>query len=919
MSLNGFVIENGVFKRYDGPDVEVLEIPEGVIALAEASLYASSEHLKKCKKIVIPASVKRIGSHLISFYSNNSFDNLEAIVVKGDIEYIGNGAFYYNCYGPNEDDFTSNIREIIFEGHVGEIGNEAFRNTKIKHFIAPKGIDQLGDRVFWRSIYLEEFIAPGLQTIGEDCFLDCKKLRKIDIPESCKVSKNSFAGCDGLANADGQFVFNGTLFNTRNNRGCDCTDKRVWKSIPDGISTIDDYSIGYKDSFCIPVGVTTIQNQGYLNAKIDYAEDYFKTDSKLSGKGFFKLLENQWAKQLSPEDWAYLYLYQTGKTTEGILSKHKKDVDATVEGMLAALEKYGKEKHFIRAAEYMLDNVDRISLENMRKMYDFFKNKKSKKAAPLLEPFLGSENGTGLEDPYAEWRSVFNEHLLDRSIKANRGDDALFEKVRLAGTECLAPAYLVKCAIVPYLDQYTGRPKHIGRYKFDYIDVKFVELADKAAALLNLSDVQELVEKEFQLGGSAWLLPYGRYASSAQITSLISSMKKWEDWYSYGTSGRSDIIIARGVLMLSGTREAMMRLDKEGLLCAYANLRGTDEDSVRDTVLAEFGLDSTGRKVYDLGTKTIVASLTAELTLSLFDEAAKKEIKSIPKKGTDPDLAEKAAADFAEMKKNAKKVVKGRNDILFEDFLSGKTRSASSWIASYTKNPLLRRVAELIVWVQGEDTFTLTEDGAIDCNGAEYAIDQNIRIGVAHPIEMDQEEVKLWQNYFVTQGLKQPFSQIWEPAIDRTTIKKDRYAGCFIPFYRFRGQGKHGISVEDINFHNEIYIEFADCNADVERIDYRRHDIENDDRFEVKSFSLKKYTRQANHIVAYLDKATIVGRILKDDVSVAQFLPQFTFAQITEFIKLARENNCTNATAILLDYQHKHFPDFDPMAEFTLD
>ena len=54
-------------------------------------------------------------------------------------------------------------------------------------------------------------------------------------------------------------------------------------------------------------------------------------------------------------------------------------------------------------------------------------------------------------------------------------------------------------------------------------------------------------------------------------------------------------------------------------------------------------------------------------------------------------------------------------------------------------------------------------------------------------------------------------------------------------------------------------------------------------------------------------------------MSVADLLPGFTLAQITEFIRLATENTCTNVTVILLDYKNKHFASFDPMEEFSLD
>ena len=543
---------------------------------------------------------------------------------------------------------------------------------------------------------------------------------------------------------------------------------------------------------------------------------------------------------------------------------------------------------------------------------------KAKKAASLLAPYLRVDQ-EDINDTFAEWKKAFNDHLLEKSVKTNNGDIKLFDKVRMTGTEEFAPPFVVKCAVAPYLDLYTGRPKHIGGYKTDHIDVKIIELADKAAELLNVIDLQGLLEKECGNGNSAWLLPYCRYATGQQISALISKMRKWENWYEFGATGRGDIITARGSLMLSETREAIMYLEKKNLLSDYAKLRGTDADVIRDTVLAEFGLDASGKKEYDLGSKKVVVSLAQDLSLVIYDVAENKTVKSIPKKGTDPELVKEAAADFSEMKKNTKKVVKSRNEMLFDDFLSGKTKPAVSWKASYTKNPLLKCVSELIVWNQGKSTFIMTQDGPVDFNGNLYEIDENTEIGVAHPIEMETAVIEAWQKYFTSKGLKQPFSQIWEPVIEKDEIKEDRYKGCLIPFYRFRSQEKHGITIEDYNFHDEIVISFKDCNTNVERIDLHRHEIRNDDNFEITSFSFKDYTRQVNHIVAYLDKISVYDRILKDDISIAMSLKEFTLAQITEFINIALEHNCTNCLAMLMDYKNKTYSSYDPMDEFTLE
>ena len=46
----------------------------------------------------------------------------------------------------------------------------------------------------------------------------------------------------------------------------------------------------------------------------------------------------------------------------------------------------------------------------------------------------------------------------------------------------------------------------------------------------------------------------------------------------------------------------------------YAEPRGADGETLRDTALAEFGLDESGKKVYDLGGNTIIVALAQDLT-----------------------------------------------------------------------------------------------------------------------------------------------------------------------------------------------------------------------------------------------------------------------------------------------------------------
>ena len=490
----------------------------------------------------------------------------------------------------------------------------------------------------------------------------------------------------------------------------------------------------------------------------------------------------------------------------------------------------------------------------------------------------------------------FNPSLYETFLKRLKVSDKHFKSVKYKDSEKMAPAFVVECAVVPYMQQLTTIPTKIGDYQ------KGDNLVGK--------DMPSVYHT---------LVPYGRFASGKQISGLAARMNKWRKWDEYSATGRKSIIVARGAILLNDSREAMLYADKAGILDRYARIRGMDTDVMRDNVMSDFGLDKDGKKAFDLGNTTVEVSVNRELKLDLYDTAAGKEVKSIPKRGADPDKYEQVKAEHADIKKNLKDIVKNRTELLFNAFLSGKTRKPNSWRNSYLNNFILHKVGELVVWDQKGKTFILTEDGVIDCNGDAYDINDKDSIGVAHPMYMNPGEAKAWQKYFTSHGLKQPFEQVWEPVIDMDRFKPNRYEGRMIPYYKFLKKEKHGISVYDYNFHNEIDITFVDCDARVNRVDWGRHSIDMNDRFEVKEIKIKRATRVANHVIAYLDKITAIDRIIADDTTFIETLHDCSLAQITDYINVANENNAINVLAALMDYKNANFADFDPMDEFILD
>jgi len=950
-------------------DVETIEIPEGVVYIGTNAF----KELKKLKSITLPSTLRVLGDGALSFLpklerldishtqvevlENNVLmycRQLQELLLPEGLKQIKNSVVE-QCAGLKHLELPASL-EVL--GSNDGYSEEVFSQSGLEEITLPEGITEIPLRSFFGCRQLKKVTLPAsVKKIGKEAFLGCVNLTEINIPAGLTdVGEDAFCHCCSLDRPEfpealtAQEDFWGNIgFGDEN--GCVVKDGVLLKYvgplnrvvITEGVSVIEKDALNISwmlnanpTEYVLPDSLKVIHEQtiGQSYHNIRLPEGYLQTQEALPAAYTVTLLEGAWARKAKPLDYAAMYLFQKGKTLLKLVEqKLTESPEQTLSCFVQLLSGPCKAAHVVKAAEFVLENKKHLSTEEIGKLYAIAADKKAKKAVELLKPLAGdavsagepekkakapSKKEVAAEALCAPFRAAFDEYLLDKTFKSKKGKDALLKTIQLKTGEA-APVYLTKCAIVPYLEQCGERPKHIGGYKTDSIPVKIVEMADQAAALLNREQLQKALEELYKLGGALWLVPLCRYGSKEQISALITDMRKWENWYTYGATGRGNIIIARGALMLSDTREAMMYLDKCGQLYTYAAMRHMDEDSIRDTVLADFGLDEKGKLVYDLGGKTIEVSLAPNLSLKLLDLEAGKEVKSLPKKGSDPELLAAASASLSDMKKNLKKVVKGRNDILFSQFLGGGTRNAGSWKASYLGNPVLNMVARLLVWKQGLDTFILSESGAVNCFGEPYTIRDSGAIGVAHPMEMDKDTLEKWRQYLCSKGIVQPFEQMWEPAYAAKDIAKDRYKGTQVSVFRFMRNEKHGISFCDEDFHNNIGFWLTDCDLEYERTQWHRHEIGKDETFTLGNFSFRRYTRRVNHLVYLLDKWTVLERIAKDDVTVEQILPSFTLAQITEFIKVAAESNSTNVTALLLNYKNQKFADFDPMEEFSLE
>ena len=911
-------------------------IPDGITEIDKNAFFG----MDSINSITIPDSVEKIGKRAIFGIPDleiKASDNVKEIIRRDSMVIKKNELREYN----------GNDTEVIVPDGIKTIAPNAFSQAaSVKKILLPDSVKSIDYATFSYCEKLESINLPeGITFEGSEHFKNCASLKEIWIPDSVvKTGHSLFKECKSLTKVrlpETIRYVNGSLF-----EGCESLEH---VTIPASVVEI------HVDAFD---GCTSLKTIEFLNPDIKLEDDVFGdemppelmkncpeiyTHMKDAAIRRYILKKNIW-QSIPVEIQCEIYTAKQGKTLVPMYPECIGDqVVPLGEEIMRKLEGKASVKECNIAATFMAQFFLQLPQELLKNMYTALENAKNgKKALQTLTDntalmaaiecksddvqaadggieqkvfsFL-AKMGWSAKDPELKLEEYYSLKLTDLAEVMDKEGNAVPPFV-IAWLLCIHETLKEK-------DSYHGsraKPDVVPAYEKPGVcpeAAEIIEMLDEESwnrCLVHIANIHLAI----MVGRTKKMFlsyPLCRYLGEENMEQLTKRAPSWRS--SVSGNDAPPLATFRRANAYSDTRAAMMFADKFGELDIYARIRGTDADTIRDQFLSDVGVDADGCKKYDLGNQVVTARLQSDLSFIIELENG-KTAKSLPKKGADEEKHKAANADFSEMKKNVKKIVKNRSTVLFDDFLDDHERKASDWTAAYLNNPVLKAVAKLLVWSQNGNTFTIGAEGIVDVNGNSYAIDDsNIRL--AHPMDMKAEEIEAWQKYFISNNLKQPFEQIWEPVVDKKTINEDRYKGCMVPYYRFLGQTKRGIIVEDLDFHAEIIITSKYCEINVERVDFHGHSINPDDRFEITSFKYKEFDRRINNTVAYFDKITAYDRVKNDDVTVANVLPQFTLAQISQFINLAGENNAVNVMAILLEYKNKHFADYDIMDEFSLE
>lgn len=964
VSLPGSVTVIGAYAFEKCNNLENISIPEGVTYIGEQAFFGCDKLadingfiiikgiLFGClvgdKEIILPEEITRI--------DQEAFDQcpkLTGITLPKTLKSIGRRAFWG----------LRDLTVLRLPDSITNIERGAFEDCQqLKKVTLPDGLTSIEAEAFAGCSSLEDINLPeGLISIGDEAFCRCYRLKDVKFPESLKV-----IGRDA-------FKASFEVSSTGLPKGLISINGDVKPDIIEGQSSSNDpfimvngSLIGYTGSerhVVIPDGVTLIGNgvfQGHaeLNSAIVPDSVTYITDNAFSDCPNLQLisLPETMREHISIMDMPNLNtaLLVRGEEKPAFYVSNLLNYEwGSFDSHLINNGPYRKNKLPVRllgALGRLLEPV--VLSEEYYRLYQELLTKNAKKLVTLAEathcpeilrgllsvnildekavkairklmaasavPEIAILADAEISGPAGE-RSVLQTDAPQSPLqmeytakyKAINGDKVL-KKVRLLGVEfqdvllkdgSKAPRELFLFILASYGGQILN-----GKYIIDHE-------ADAAAALLRYDSLCEVMNqmvwnlrsdaKKYQ----AYIPFLCRYGNAEQFLLMLNHSHLW-DWH------RKDIL--EYAMPLSDTREAVVQLEKRGGVSQFSDLRGITEEEVYERYLFDFGFDENSKRVFNLKTKTIEAVLTPELTITLYDTEKKKTIKTLPKKGVDPGIYEQAASELDDIKRTLKKAVKIEKERLFADYLEGTAVPSEQWKQSFLKNPFLERIAELLVWAQGSESFVLANGKAVDSSGCPYVITGN-PVRIAHAMEMDESVTAAWQKYFTKTKLKQPFLQVWEPVYRSEDIREDRYSGSSINPYYFKDQQRRGIHADWYDGDFVSRREFSIKGFQVEAKDAEPQS--GNDRVYINIISIKpiEWNRRTNMILSFLDRITIRDRIKKDDMSVMEGIGQFTLPQVKEFITGAQEANAISVLTALLEYTNNRFSDKDPMDELTLD
>ncbi len=319
-----------------------------------------------------------------------------------------------------------------------------------------------------------------------------------------------------------------------------------------------------------------------------------------------------------------------------------------------------------------------------------------------------------------------------------------------------------------------------------YCELGRIGRSDTAAELsagLDADDMAKLAvqvyDRWFASGAQAkqkWVLPFAAvYGGTAMTQRLTKAIHDWPEHQRGAIACDAVMALALSsdpaaiVIVDSLSRKFKFRQIKVAAAAALENAAqelGITAEELADRIVPDLGFSRDGKRTFAYGKRSFTVRLTSTLELEITNNEG-KTVKSMPAPGkTDDPQAADAYEAFKTMKKGIKTTVAAQRSRLEAALSVLRCWDTQRWQALFVDNPIMHQFAMSLIWGVYEDgkltdTFRYMEDGTFNTvDEDEYTLPENAKIGLVHPVELDDDTLDGWKQQLEDYEIKQSIDQL---------------------------------------------------------------------------------------------------------------------------------------------------------------
>lgn len=225
-----------------------------------------------------------------------------------------------------------------------------------------------------------------------------------------------------------------------------------------------------------------------------------------------------------------------------------------------------------------------------------------------------------------------------------------------------------------------------------------------------------------------------------------------------------------------------------------AAARGMTKPELEDRIVPTCGLDESGSRVFDFGSRKFTFLFGPDLKPMVRDEkgAYKADLPGITQKD-DAELAKKAVEDWKELKKLLKSVAKVQAKRMEQSMVTCRAWTVDEFKTLLLAHPLMTNLIRRVVWGAYDNhnklikTFRVMEDRTLaDEADRPIEICEEERVRITHPLNMTDEQKSQWGEVFSDYEITMLFPQISRPIFglqpdEQDAVEITRFSKIMVP------------------------------------------------------------------------------------------------------------------------------------------